>query len=857
VFGLAQTDTTNRYWVQIGIDAMAVGISVIGLNLLLGYTGLLSLGHYAFFVYGGFAGAIWAVEDWGLDPWFGFPVAFALGMLFGALLALTCCHLRGFYLTVVTLAFGLLASSLAVLLDGLFNGLSGRPVLEPLDTNLAFVPESSPNRPFVGLYWIGAALLLVCLLLSWNISRSRWGRAFTAIRESDQAAGACGVPTYWAKVLAFALSAGMVSLAGVIAAQQQLQVTMVDGTAIVGNSFELVIDAVVGGLGTLSGPIVGAFVFTFGLGLDFGGESLAEQLGEWETLFLAAVVIAFTILAPQGIVGLVRRALARPARLLQPRVRPVDVATPRATHAYPSGTPILGLDGVTQTFGALAALADVSMTVAAGTIHALIGPNGSGKSTLANAITGVQRPTRGRVLLGDRELTNLPPHRALRAGVARTFQTCQIWRRMSVLENVMVGAHARARGNPFWALLVPPFLRPEERHLRERALGLLEFVGLTPRAFDAAGALPFADQHRLEIARALAADPDLLILDEPAAGMHPGEVQQLVALVTRIRESGITVLLIEHHMEVVNELADHVTVLNFGRIIAEGPPEAIARNPAVIGAYLGEQQREPPEAATVVAERDAGRDATTEPERALLRIEDLSVRYGAAMALARVSLEVRDGEIVALIGANGAGKSTMLKTISGVDELLKSVHGAITFAGHRIDRLPAHRIARLGLVQVPEGRRVFAESTVEENLMLGMYTRGDHERAVELDHVYDRFPVLAGRRQQLAGYLSGGEQQMLAIGRALAAGPRCLLLDEPSLGLAPIVVDQVFETIVGLARDGVTVLLVEQLATRALGISDRAYILETGSIVREGSAAALADDPAIREAYLGGRASAP
>ena len=200
-FGTAQA--TDRFWITLGIQALWTAVAVIGLNILLGYAGLLSLGHYAFFLYGGFIGAIWSVQDWGLSPWLGFPLAFAAGMVLGALLALTCCHLHGFYVTVVTLAFGLIASALALLFESLFNGLSGRSVDKPLDTNFWFLDASNPNRPFVGLYWIGVVILLVCLYMSWNLVHSRWGRGYKAIRESEVAARLSGIPAYWYKVSAF------------------------------------------------------------------------------------------------------------------------------------------------------------------------------------------------------------------------------------------------------------------------------------------------------------------------------------------------------------------------------------------------------------------------------------------------------------------------------------------------------------------------------------------------------------------------------------------------------------------------------------------------------------------------------
>jgi branched-chain amino acid transport system ATP-binding protein len=237
----------------------------------------------------------------------------------------------------------------------------------------------------------------------------------------------------------------------------------------------------------------------------------------------------------------------------------------------------------------------------------------------------------------------------------------------------------------------------------------------------------------------------------------------------------------------------------------------------------------------------------------LLSVRDLRVFYGAARALDGISFDVAEGEVVAVIGSNGAGKSTTLRTVSGVPELLKTVRGEITFAGERIERRPAHRVARMGMAHVPEGRRVFPASTVEENLLLGAHRRRRQRAAVvaDLDRVYERFPVLRDRRTQPAGYLSGGEQQMLAIGRGLMAAPRFLLLDEPSLGLAPLLVSQVFEIIAGLAAEGTTILLVEQLAHQALRVADRAYVLEAGVLSGGGDAAALAKEAHVRQAYLG------
>ncbi|MCU0270430.1 MAG: ATP-binding cassette domain-containing protein [Acidimicrobiales bacterium] len=859
LFWFASAQSEDRYWMQLGVQALWIAMVVMGVNLLLGYTGLLSLGHWAFFLYGGFIGAIWAVSDWGLSPWLGFPVAFVAGLGMGAVLALTCCHLRGFYLTVMTLAFGLLAASLAVLFDGAFNGFTGRGVTQPLDPEFGFL-DKTPNRAFVGLFLIGSVLLAFCLYVSWNLVHSRWGRAYQAIRESELAAGAAGVPTYWTKVSAFAISAGMVALAGVLAAQTNLQVTMADGTSIVGQSFKMVIYAFFGGLGTIAGPVVGAFAFTLGTGVEIGGESSSERLGEWETLYLGAMVIVLAIVLPTGIVGTLRKAVLPRLARLRPTAPPARDVELRPAHEHEAGSVLLSLEGVTQRFGGLVALDGIDLEVRVGSVHALIGPNGSGKTTLANVTTGIYHASGGQVRLAGEDLVGASPHRCTRRGVARTFQTCHIWRQMTVLDNVLVGAHTRSRTGLVRSCLLPPWLRPDERRLRREAWDLLHLVGLADHGYAPAGSLPFVDQRRLEIARALAARPDLLILDEPAAGMHPQDVAELIALIAMVRDAGVTVLLIEHHMEVVLGLADRVTVLDFGHKLAEGTAQEVAANQAVIDAYLGAETEqvaeEPTTSAGAVAAVAAGSapgapsSPTAEP---LLRVHDLTVRYGAATALHGIDLEVFDHEIVSLVGANGAGKTTTLEAIAGVSPLLMAVDGEVTFAGRRIDRLPAQKIARLGLALVPEGRWVFPESTVEENLRLGAYRRRDSGGVRDdIEAAYERFPVLGERRRQPAGLLSGGEQQMLAIARALVGRPRFLLLDEPSLGLAPNLSAEIFAAIRRLADEGIPILLVEQRAAAALAIADRAYVLETGRIVTRGRAADLAHDEAVRVAYLGG-----
>ena len=593
IVGFGETQKDNRLWINLGIEAMYIGAIALGVNILLGYTGLLSLGQAGFFVAGGYAGAVWAPE-WGLSPWLGFPVAFAFGLLLGTILALMCCHLKGFYLTVVTLAFGGLLPALVVVLKSLLGGTTGRVVSEPLQ--LSNVPFSEDN-PFLALYWLAAALLLITLFLSWNLVRSRWGRAYMAIRDSELAARSCGVNTYWYKVSSFAISAAIVATAGALAAQRFLLVSPAAGS--LQESFRYVIIVALGGMGTLAGPILGAFGITFGFGISW----VQDTFSQYQDILFGALALFGVATAPEGTMGnlrkMVRNAqLKRAKKGMAMRVKPVlEVPdemrrpSPRAATAGADGAVdgdvVLQVTGLVKRFGGLAALADIDLTVRRHTVHAVIGPNGSGKTTLINVITGYYDATAGRITFAGDVINDRKVHQRNRLGIARTFQNLQVWRRMTVLENVMVGAHSRTKVGLSRSLLSTLASRREERMVRQKAWGLLHFVGLTAKAHEPAASLPFADQRRLEVARALASDPDLLLLDEPAAGMHPSEVRELVALIRRIRDSGVTVLIIEHHMDLVMDLSDVVSVLDYGQKIAEGTPDEVRSNQRVIEAYLG------------------------------------------------------------------------------------------------------------------------------------------------------------------------------------------------------------------------------------------------------------------------------
>jgi ABC-type branched-subunit amino acid transport system ATPase component/ABC-type branched-subunit amino acid transport system permease subunit len=576
----AQVPGAQRSWLDIGIEATYLAAIALGVNLLTGYTGLLSLGHAGFFVAGGYAGAVWAPQ-WGLSPWFGLPVAFVFGAAMGGLLALLCCHLRGFYLTVVTLAFGSLLPALVVVLKESLGGPSGRSVTHAI--NVGALPFAHGDA-YRGLFILSSAWLFLTLGLCRNLVRSKWGRASMAIRESELAAQASGVGTYLQKVSAFALSAGIVSVAGVIGAERFLLVSPASGSQ--EQSFRYVVVIALGGLGTLAGPIIGAFSITFGFGISWVQTHLVNEQG----LVFGLLGLIGVGLAPEGTMGNLRKLafFNRLSDAPRPATQRLGAPEPvfRFTRAQTEGA-ALELTSLTKRFGGLVALDGIDLVVAPGTVHGLIGPNGSGKTTLLNLVSGAAAASGGRVAIGGRDGGPASAHRRAALGVSRTFQNLHLWKRMTVRDNVLVGCHRSLRANLVQSALATPAARRAEHEAHRKADALLDVVGLAGRGDQLAGSLPFAEQRRLEIARALAAEPDLLLLDEPAAGLHPADVQELLVLIKRLKRAGITILLVEHHMELLMKACDRVSVLDFGVKIAEGAPRSIQRNKSVIAAYLG------------------------------------------------------------------------------------------------------------------------------------------------------------------------------------------------------------------------------------------------------------------------------
>jgi branched-chain amino acid transport system ATP-binding protein len=503
---------------------------------------------------------------------------------------------------------------------------------------------------------------------------------------------------------------------------------------------------------------------------------------------------------------------------------------------------ILETQRATKRFGGLTAVDNVDLIVERGTIHGLIGPNGAGKSTLLNLINGVYHVTSGTIILFGQDATQFSLDRVARLGVARTFQNIGLFPGLTVFENARSGSSRFSLHGLMGAIFGGHSERASEEGSSKEAWETLDRVGLTGPAHQLAGSLPYGSQRFLELARASIMHPELILLDEPVAGLSPQEVNRLADVVLGMKQKGVTVLLVDHNMTFTMGICDRITVLNFGRKIAEGTPSEIQSNQEVTEAYLGSCQLKRWREVQAYDQRE---------RRVLLEMDGVTAAYGEVPAIRKVSLKVYEGEIVAILGANGAGKSTALRAISG---LFPHLDGEIRFRGRSIQHLPPHRIASLGIAHVPEGRKIFPGLTVYENLEIASTAapkRGYDFRRT-LAEVYDLFPALRERSGQLGWSLSGGEQQMLAIARGLISKPKILVLDEPSLGIAPRLVENIFAWIERIHEQGTTILLVEQNAQLALATADRAYVLAEGEVVHYGTAKALMGTDLIRKAYLGG-----
>ena len=470
---------------------------------------------------------------------------------------------------------------------------------------------------------------------------------------------------------------------------------------------------------------------------------------------------------------------------------------------------MLEVSKLTKRFGGLVAVNDLSFSIKAGEILGLIGPNGSGKSTAMRTVMGVESPSAGSIRLDGVEIGGLPSHKVARLGVGLVFQHSRPLNRQTVLENIKVALLP----DRLTMLFASAEVDAEARRIAQR-VGLGGVLERKPPT------LAFADLRRLELAKAIARHPKLVLVDEPFAGLTASEVAAFSELIAEFRAEGRAVLLVDHNVKGVAALVDRVVAMYLGEWIAEGSAAQVMRDETVRRVYLGGALTRVPRPESSFADKEPA-----------LRVDDIVVRYGKALALQGASLHVHEGEFVSLVGLNGAGKTTLFNAISG----LVPHAGTVRWRGASLAGSTAAAIARGGIVQCPESRELFGDMSVRENLDLGGHGLADEERQQRLNWLLELFPILRERERQLARTLSGGEQQMLAIARALMMKPKLLILDEPTLGLAPVILETLSKALERLrGATDITVLLGEQNVTFALPHADRLYVLDHGKIVWEG-----------------------
>jgi ABC-type branched-subunit amino acid transport system ATPase component/ABC-type branched-subunit amino acid transport system permease subunit len=803
-------------------EVVIFAIACMALNILVGTTGLVSFGHGAWFGLAAYVAGL--VQRELLPGHFVLPILLALAavalvaLLFGALIL----RRKGVYFSLLTLALAAMLYAIAfrwTAVTGGEDGLGGirRPAFMGIDFDVA--------PPF---YALVATLAFVVVYGLWRFHRSPVGTVLVAIRENEQRARFIGYATDRYKLVAFVLSATITGLAGTLLLFNN-RMTSAEPIS-VAFSGELLAMVVIGGMRSFLGPALGALFFV--IFRDY----LSSVTENW-LLWFGLLFVSFIVFSPTGLVGVAQR-------LLTPfRKRIVEDAAMAARKAGTVSLPeflkhppigegaVLNAEGLAKAFGGIKAVQGVDLAMRDRTLHALIGPNGAGKTTAFNVISGMFAPDRGSVTLAGRRIEGLSPDAITRAGIGRSFQITNLFPTLTVAENVRLAVQARAPQ----AFSVWRKAQALESVNHETA-GVIATMGLGGLERVEAGSLSYGGQRLLDMSLALATRPRVLLLDEPLAGLAAAERERVGQLIQAISRD-MPVLLVEHDIDRVFQIADHVTVMNEGQVLVDGTVETARASRQVQEVYIGSGSH---------ALAETHRQSAAK-ESVLLSLASVNTFYGKSHILRDVSFDVRQNEIVALLGRNGAGKSTLLKTITGITP---PARGEIALMGEPLARQPSSVITRRGVSYVPQGRGLFAGMSVKENLELGRLKRrngaGMHW---DEEKIFAFFPRIRERWLSAADFLSGGEQQMVAVARALTGDTRVLLLDEPFEGLAPAIVEELFEAFDRL-RQEISILIVDHHLDLALALSDRAVVLERGEVQHIGPSEVLSRDLDLRRKVL-------
>jgi ABC-type branched-subunit amino acid transport system ATPase component/ABC-type branched-subunit amino acid transport system permease subunit len=808
-----------------GIAVVILAIATMALNLCVGYTGLVSFGHSTWFGIGAYAAGLIQLHWFGGEIWLPLLLSMIVVAVLSAIAGVIILRRRGVYFSLLTLAFAALTYTIAFRWSEVTGGEDGLGGLK----RGSIGPFSLDNA--VAYYVVVALIGLAVLYVLLRLVRSPFGHVLMAIRENQLRATFQGYPVERYKLGVFVISAVVTGLAGALLA---FQTYLVSAEAVsVPYSGELLAMVVIGGMRSMLGPALGALFFIV----------FRELFSIWTPnwlLWFGLIFVAFVMYSPGGLVGiwgtLARRWWPAPEEAAAMSKRRIYEGLPLPAFLTPAGLTgtVLEVNGISKHFGGIRAVTNASLQIGAGEIHALIGPNGAGKTTLFNLVSGLYPLDAGTIRLKGREIGGVPSDLICHSGLARSFQITNLFRGLSIYENLRLSLQAQSAGRFNIWRDIDGF--PE---IHAETAELAKFLGLQGIEPIEAGELSYGGQRLVDLGIALGSKPQVLLLDEPLAGLAAAERERVSRLIRNVA-ANIPVLIVEHDIDRVLGFSQQVTVMNQGEVLMTGSPEAVRADRRVQQIYTG----------TGIPEIAHSRsDEAREGAPHILRFEGVNTFYGKSHILNDATLDVREGEIVALLGRNGAGKSTLLKTLAG---LVPLASGSIEYEGRDIAGLPAPDIARAGIGYVPQGRGLFAGMTVRENLSLGRLARktdGSHGVVWSEEQILEYFPRLKERINVAADYLSGGEQQMVAVARAMSGNVKLLLLDEPFEGLAPTVILELFK-VFDLLRRYTSIIIVEHNLDLVLALADRVFALERGAVFHQGPAASLLTDLEYRKKIL-------